>query len=743
MLAVFTFTIFLGAAMLFLVQPMAAKMVLPLLGGSPSVWNTCMVFFQALLLAGYAYAHYSVKVLGVRRQVVVHVGVAAAPLVLWMLGMAPLAAPTGGPGAGDRPVAWLLMMLLVCVGPAFFVLSTCGTLMQRWFAGTGHVAARDPYFLYAASNGGSMLALLAYPLVVEPWMSLGEQRRWWSMAYVAFVVATVVCGVLTWRRRDRAGVETGAVAAKTAAPTWKQRGMWVVLAAVPSSLMLAVTQYLSTDVAAIPLLWIVPLAIYLLTFILVFAKRVLVPVRVASRSLPVLVLALSVIVLLARHNPIWIIVVLNLATLFFGAVLCHGRLAASRPDASHLTAFYLCLALGGVLGGLFNAIAAPMLFDTLLEYPIVLAAVCLLRPGQERKGNRALRAWMDAGTAAIPVGLMALAMAMWPWVGRLVSGAGAEHVRNALVVGVPVVACYFLVHVPVRFAAAVLALFLVDAAMDSRRAEAQVRTFFGRYSVHRTATPQGRVSVELRHGTTLHGSQWESATHRDEPLIYYHTQGPVGDVFAAYGAKPLFDRVGLVGLGTGSIAAYGREGQELRFFEIDPAVVRLSSAGGHFHYVERSKARCEFVMGDARLSIANEADGSLGAILLDAFSSDAVPVHLLTREAVKLYMSKLRPGGVVVFHVSNRYLELEPVVSGVTRDLGLVAAMRNDAVPDAESKSTLHFGSNWIAAARTREDLAPLLKRVGWEVMEARPGDRVWTDDFSSFVGIFQWSGSR
>jgi hypothetical protein len=743
-LAIFTITIFLGAAMLFLVQPMIAKMVLPLLGGSPSVWNTCMVFFQALLLAGYAYAHYSVKLLGLRRQIVLHLVVISLPLLLWPAGIPPIAKPGSTPGPADAPVPWLLAMLLICIGPAFFVLSTCSTLMQRWFTDTGHAAAKDPYFLYIASNAGSMLALLAYPLLVEPWVTLPGQRLLWSIGYAALAGATVVCAVLAGRTPLVAVANTH-TPAHAPAPPWSTRARWIALAAVPSSLMLAITQYLSTDIAAIPLLWIVPLAIYLITFVLAFAKKPLIPIRVSNRTLPILVLALAVIVLLARRDPIWIIIVLNLATLFFGAMLCHGQLAQSRPDPAHLTAFYLCLALGGVLGGLFNVLAAPMLFDTLLEYPIVLAAACWLRPSGPRIGPRWQRIVTDVGFAMLPVVIASLPTEILRILRNmgLISGPLNDTTRMALLIGLPVLACYALVGVPRRFAIGVAALIIVNAAFHSRHADAEVRTFFGLYTVQRTATPQGREVVELLHGTTLHGAQWADPSARTEPLIYYHRSGPVGDVFSAFGHTPLFDRVALVGLGAGTIAAYGRDGQTLTFYEIDPAVVRLSRDSGLFHYVRDSKARCEFAIGDARISLAREADGTYGAIVLDAFSSDAVPVHLLTREAVDMYISKLKPGGIIALHVSNRYLELERVVSGVVQDLGLHAAIRDDTVPEDESDQTLYWSSTWVAVARAQEDLAPLLARKRWKVLTPDPADRVWTDDYSSFVGIFQWNRSR
>jgi SAM-dependent methyltransferase len=386
-----------------------------------------------------------------------------------------------------------------------------------------------------------------------------------------------------------------------------------------------------------------------------------------------------------------------------------------------------------------------MLFDSLLEYPIVLAAACMLRPSGPRRGPRLQRTVTDIGFAMLPMVLASLPSLVLPLLRRqgLITGPLDDTVRLALMVGLPVLACYAFVTVPARFAIAVGALLIVNSAIKSRYVAAEVRTFFGLYTVQHTSTPQGRGTVELLHGTTLHGAQWLDPATRSEPLIYYHRDGPIGDVFRVVGASPLFDRVALVGLGSGTLAAYGRNGQTLTFFEIDPAVIRLARDFTLFHYLGDSRAQCEFTLGDARLSIAREPDGQYGAIVLDAFSSDAVPVHLITREAVRMYVSKLKPGGLIAFHVSNRYLDLERVVSGVTRDLGLAAVIRNDDVPEEESARDLHWSSTWIAAARSPEDLAPLVAAARWTALAPHATDRVWTDDYSSFVGIFQWQGSR
>lgn len=743
MLGLFAITIFTGATLLFLVQPMIAKMVLPLLGGSPSVWNTCMVFFQALLLAGYAYAHWSVKALGLRRQVLLHGVVLLIPLGLWAGGIPPISKPLGIP-TGDYPILWLLKTLAVCIGPAFLVVSTCGPLMQRWFSGTGHAAAKDPYFLYAASNGGSMIALLAYPLLIEPMLTLAQQRRVWSVGYVLFAALSLLCAVRTHRSKAvPLTVASEGPAEKTPA---RQRLRWVLLALVPSSFMLAVTQYLSTDIAAIPLLWIVPLAIYLLTFILAFSKWQLMPLHVLSRFFPILAIALGLIFLLSRHDPMWIIIMLNLAALFMGCLMCHVQLARARPGPSGLTGFYLLIALGGVLGGMFNALLAPVIFKSLLEYPIILAAACMLRPASSDAprsiGDKAL----DAGLAVIPFTIwvssgwvLATATVFFNFLGRLglplVELSG--DIKLLFTAGLPVLVCYLLVRRPIRLGAG-LGILLVGCALVQGSRVQEIRTFFGAYTVEEAGSESHRMR-QLLHGTTLHGAQWLDPARRSEPLIYYHRKGPIGAVFQAFGAKPLFDQVALVGLGAGTLTSYGRAGQTLTVFEIDPAVIKLASNPANFTYIQDCRAKVEFVLGDARQSLAAQPDGKFGLIVLDAFSSDAVPVHLLTAEAVKVYASKLKPGGLLAFHISNRYLDLQSVLVAVAANLSLTAIVREDYVDDTESRNDGHWNSTWVCMSRQPEDLAPLEADRNWSLLARQTTDLLWTDDYSSFVGIFRW----
>jgi SAM-dependent methyltransferase len=751
-LAAFTVAIFVGAALLFFVQPMVAKMLLPLLGGSPAVWNTCMVFFQAALLAGYAYAHWSVRFLGPRRQSVLHFVIVLAPLLVL-----PVVLRGGDPPAEGSPVGWLLFALAATIGLPFVVAATGGPLLQRWFAATGHKSAADPYFLYAASNAGSLLALLAYPVLVEPMTTVGQQQWLWSGGYVLFAMLTIVCGVLVLRSAGGGAVAMAApvpapaaaapeTPASPAAPgvikpvamsPWRQRAWWLAMAFIPSSLMLGVTQYMSTDIAAVPLLWIVPLSIYLLTFILAFSGRPIFSVRLLSRILPVLVIALAVAFLTRATTPILVLIPLHLVTFFIAALLCHLRLAESRPPTTRLTEFYLLIAVGGVLGGIFNALIAPVVFTAVAEYPIAIALACLARTPSiswERK-PRWMAPALDYG-APVVIGVLAFYGA---WLGHHIERGLKEialsdlDAQLILGVGVPAFACYLLATRRIGLALGIGALFTV-ALLKAASAGGVIyneRTFYG---VHRVKF--NAPFVELVHSNTAHGVQARDPVGRFVPLAYYSPQSPIGHVFEQFHSTELFSRVGIVGLGAGTIAAYGQPGQQFTFHEIDPAIVNIART--HFTYLEDTKAQWDVKLGDGRQTLARMVqDGEYGLLVLDAFSSDAIPVHLVTREAVQMYAQKLRPGGILAFHISNRYLNLLPVLERIAEDRGLALIHRNDPIDEVTSGRTGTFGSHWVLLARDRYDFGPLLRDVRW--VGPTPGRRgpLWTDDYSNIVSIF------
>lgn len=839
----FAVTLFVSATLLFLVQPLIAKMILPKFGGTPAVWNTCMVFFQALLLAGYSYAHWTTTWLGVRKQTALHLILLLLPVIFLPFAVS----PDWAPPEESNPIPPLLGLLLISVGLPFFLVSTSAPLLQKWFASTGHPSAKDPYFLYAASNVGSMLALLAYPALLEPNLRLQDQSWIWAAGYGLLVLLTAACARAVWTAPEPA-VDTRRARQeatdRSEAPTTWRRVHWVLLAFAPSSLMLGVTTYLSTDIAAIPLIWVIPLALYLLSFILVFARLPDFVHQLMVLTLPVLVLLQVFLTLTEMTQRTWVVIVLHLLMLFVAAMVCHGELAKNRPSTRYLTEFYLWMSLGGVLGGLFNSMIAPLIFKTLLEYPVAMVMACMLMPALSFEDDKPINRWVDYGllmglglfTIALGIfvgsyawvdeayrlvwtaaGLLVLLFAatitptyfllqddyprdsllrrLGPWcdillpamLGLLTLGllysldpprgtkflfwiqetfhsieskftedAGhvkIDRIRRALEYGIPALICYLFVARPIRFGlalAALLAANTVYSDFTENDAIYRARSFFGTLKLEETKYENSQNYHRLVHGTTLHGKQSIDENGKPvqdaEPLTYYHRTGPIGEVFAAFAEAKKTPPVALIGLGTGTLASYGQKGQEFTFYEIDPAVVKIATNPDYFSYVEDAKKRgvdLKIVLGDARLSLLRKApDNHYGLIIVDAFSSDAIPVHLITKEALQLYLKKLAPGGIIAFHISNRYLDLEPVLANLAKekDIDIRGTLRrhDNSSDDYPGKSS----SNWVMLARQPEDFGTLGKDdpERWHTkLDSKDNVGVWTDDFSNILRIFMW----
>jgi len=758
MLFVYAGTLFVSATLLFAVQPMFGKMVLPLLGGTPAVWNTCMVFYQAVLLTGYLYAHLSIRWLGPRRQAVLHLALMALP---WLV--LPISVAGWVPEPGANPVPWLLALLTVGVGLPLFVVSASAPMLQAWFADTGHRAAGDPYFLYAASNLGSMLALLSYPFLIEPNFTvqggLWSQTRLWAGGYALLGVLAVVCAALLWRSRrptrahDQARADDDPPDVPNEVPGWGRRLRWIALAFAPSSLMLGVTAHLTTDIAAVPLLWVVPLSLYLLTFVLVFARRKILPHRWMLWMPPLAVAAVAGTFFYGAGGGVAIEVPIHLAAFFLTAMVCHGELARTRPASSHLTEFYIWMSVGGVLGGSFNALVAPQIFTTVLEYPLIIVAACLLRPQPAVKRT----GWAWGLDVAVPaaIGAGAAWAALWTdhhWgratgyavdafrrlgFDRIPFGLEPEHIVAAAVLGTTAALVVLLQRWPLRFGLGVAALLvanLVYSNLEIRPLHIQ-RSFFGVLKVG--YDPHLEV-YQLYHGSTRHGTQFLDPDKRAIPTTYYNEAGPVGQVLRAVeqrrGERPI-EEVGVVGLGTGTLAAYAEPGQRFTFFEIDPAVVDVAANSGYFTYLRDAGGDGEIVLGDARLSVARQPNDKYDLLIIDAFSSDSIPVHLVTREAIALYFEKITEDAVVMVHISNRYLDIGPVIAKIAEDAGVVHRTCRYG-PTAEEKAEGASGSHWMALARKPEHLGRLCRDHDWETIQTRPDDPVWTDDFSNIVDV-------
>jgi hypothetical protein len=785
LVSVFSAAIFLNAALLFSVQPLFTKMVLPLLGGSPAVWNTCLLFFQALLLGGYLYAHLSSKWLSAKVQAIVHIALLVATILVLPIH---IPASWAQPPGTALPILWLLGLLTVSLGLPFFLLSAGAPMLQRWFAETRHSSAQNPYFLYAASNLGSFASLLAYPFLIEPRLRISEQSVTWLEFYYALLVLIALCavGAFFFKRmsadstagappgdatptsppagpestpliQDEAGVHLkrrGALRGSmrflieenpsvirrflqgrdapilepTIVPDRNWRLRWVLLSFAPSSLLIGTTTYLSTDIASVPFIWVIPLALYLLTFVLVFARRPLFPRWFMLHAQLVLGLTLMVALCLGSARGILGPAVLHLVAFFVTAMMCHRELADSRPRAEYLTEFYLWMSLGGVLGGVFNVLLAPVLYDSLVEYPFALVVAFGLRPGLERSYGTKLDfardllypfavgttiwfayrlpkppdEWFSAGSQLFLISMAMVVLLFWKRPFRLALGAGAMYAAMQLV------------------------------GNANSNVLMQDRSFFGTYRVRRIAEYH-----VLQNGTTTHGGQSRELERRMDPLTYYYKGGPLGDIFATTLQKPV-RRVAMVGLGTGTIACFGRPDEHWTFYEIDPMVAQIARSPMYFTYLRDCAPRTNTVIGDARVSLAGAADGEFDLIVLDAFSSDAIPAHLITREALALYFQKLAPDGVIAFHISNRYLDLRPVIIALANDARAAGAL-GERSPDTEERGKLYYGSRWIVLARNKETLAELVKIEGWYSLGNWPASRLWTDDYTDVLGAIKW----
>jgi len=868
MLLVFALTLFASASLLFLVQPMVGKLLLPYLGGTPAVWATCMVFFQALLLAGYAYAHGLSRVKDVRKQLLIHFAVLLLPLAtLYFLrfDVGTVADKVWSPPSDANPVPWLLTTLFLIAGLPFFAVSATAPLLQKWFSRTTHKDANDPYFLYGASNVGSMGALLIYPALVEPRLFLQSQTLWWSYGYMALALLILICGWFAIAQRARQPGDDGdglydRAAARTEpapesdddgrVPNWFDRLRWVLLAFVPSSVMIGCTTHLTTDIAAVPLLWILPLAVYLASFVLVFSRlpmwlslgtvmllivaltgwligvdiqvneaeianaerpyhlfkgdwaygyywvQELFNARLSYFNLRHLLMIAAVAVLvgccfrtpatihttmvvlapiaglaIAFEAELWGYfqlkeferILLHVGVVFVVSMVCHGELARTRPKTAYLTEFYLLMSLGGVLGGMFNALLAPQVFDRIVEYPLLVAAMLLLMPwpgGTKERGWAAMDAWLVVGFGfVIGVFLSAFFLAK-----TFVQAEKARHwvVENLTPRWQPV------------------GLFLADQLARDESGDVtrtgweyrkevlkRERNFFGTFTVIRETwtSPEGKSHVyhKMFHGTTTHGVQCYAVDEADgtrktdcraEALSYFHHDGPIGDLFAdrARQGRPL--RVAVLGVGTGTLAAYANRkndtpGWKMTLFEIDPVVVKMAEDPEYFTFLADARKRqveVDIRLGDGRQEFKKAEDGAYDLIFMDAFTSDAVPIHLITKEAIQIYLNKLAPGGVIIINVANRYLTFEALLGNLCDELGLSCIVGyGDVDRDREI-----YASSWVLMAKDKESLGLLPYKVDlgtddqpvnrWNDLRRDPALGVWTDDYANLLSVFRWS---
>jgi hypothetical protein len=664
----YALTILVSAFLLFQIEPVIAKMILPWFGGSANVWTTCLLFFQIVLLLGYLYAHAVVRYLRPKAQIALHIGLLAASL--WALPAIPAA--TWKPIGSEDPALRILGLLAVTIGVPYFLLSTTGPLVQAWYARRYHGSV--PYRLYALSNAGSMFALLSYPVLVEPAFRTRLQAMGWSVGYAAFIA---LCGIAAFSTRNYGGKKAFEEAeAAREAPDWKLKLWWVLLPACASALLLAITNFLSQDVAAIPFLWVLPLSLYLFSFILCFDKQGWYRRSTFLKFLAV-ALATTAYGIRPRDEVMSVkgAIPLFSADLFICCMVCHGELVRLKPHPRHLTSFYLMISAGGALGGVFVGLLAPNLFPGIFELQIALAATAVLIVLRFRERTRK---W--ALVAIATVGF--------------------------------------------------LGYLGIEIGQSAKGVRLMARNFYGGLKVRDGGAAPDTVRVEL-HGAINHGEQYLDAQRRDLPTSYFGWNSGVGRLIRDVSGSGSI-RVGVIGLGAGTLAAYGQPGDYYRFYEINPLVIQL--ARSQFTFLGDSKALVEVALGDARLSLAREPSQQFDILVVDAFSGDSIPVHLLTREAFDLYFCHLKPTGVLAVHVTNKYLALAPVVHKLARAMG-----KCDGIVEGPGDlATATFPSTWVLVSGQADIFQhPLIRGVAKPV-EDRPRLRLWTDDYSNLFQILK-----
>lgn len=748
----FSVTLFTSASLLFWIQPLIAKTLLPFLGGAPAVWNTCLLFFQSMLLIGYIYALASSKWLSFRVQIAVHVFLIV--LIAIHLLLSPFNAPVlSSAKLHGNPTLWLLETLLLSVGLPFFIISASNPLLQSWFSRSKHYMAADPYFLFVASNAGSLIALVAFPLALEPSLGLSEQHRLWRIGFAVLVILT--CTVAWWlkpwatisgNRTHYKKLEGQLIGSDLINTTPVFRHLrWLALSFVPSSLMLGVTTYITTDVAAVPLLWVIPLALYLLTFVIAFTGRQFVSAASLTRVMIVGALVVTLILSSGATEPAWVLILANLGFFFVAALMCHTQLANDRPSATHLAEYYLWMVVGGALGSVFNVLIAPVLFTSILEYPLIIVLACMLQPGDAQRRDGGLtksdtkqvrfRRQNDYLDLIFPLGLFILTAILAILIADL--RAISSTIKLLIVPGVPLMIInHFFRGRPIRFALCLCAVMFggIYYTGDSGRTLHVGRNFFGIIRV--TTDPMGRIN-SLYSGNTVHGRQFVDPSRRCEPLSYHHENGPLGQVMAVFNAAPANPRVAVIGLGVGAMASYSKPAQQWTFYEINPAVINLARSSQYLTYLQNcASGSVRVVEGDARLNLQNAPAGDYGLIVLDAFSSDAIPVHLVTQQALDLYLSKLAEGGILAFHISSRSLNLRPILADLAESRKLICIGFDDLKPGSlEGKDP----SQWVVMARSLSEISNLSINSQWERLEGRKGTRVWSDDFSNILRAIRW----
>lgn len=754
MVLYFIATVFLSATLLFSVQPMVAKTLLPVFGGSSSVWTTCMLFYQTVLLLGYLYAHFVMKRVPRKVQLVGHVALLVIALGAGIL----YDTPVPPPEATTFPVPWLILQLMLVSGLPFFMISSAGPLVQGWFARTGHARSHDPYFLYAASNAGSLIGLLAYPFVIEPMIGLDTQRMVWLGGFGVFVLLSA--GAILMTKQGAVQADDSAKSADDEVISWSRRLRWMFYAFVPSTMLLGVTSYISMDVASFPMLWVLPLAVYIGTMIIAFAVNAEKLVESMRKPVVAALIGAGILVAIKIESvaSIEAVIAVQMILLTTVGLLGHGMLSADRPKASHLTEFYLVMSLGGALGGFFNGIVAPLIFETTWEYQIALLCGAALLPwrkiagaleGKDLKRAKLIRYGLPVASLAVVVlsGFFAV-----PTIKLVGVESWAPVIMFMLMVLIPIIllvfawkdglACVLLLMIPIGVAA-------IEDYFDPNMLFRE-RTFYGVLSVVDKGyvdpvTLEWTVVRSLQHGTTDHGIELIDLdrTGPATPQGYYNPMSPCGmTIHAVQQMRPSGIRVGAVGLGTGAVAAFNRETDLIHYFEIDPGVAEIAQNPEYFSYLSDAQGELSIELGDGRLLLEQErtnGDPAYDLLIIDAFSSDSIPVHLLTDEAVGLYFDRIADDGVVLIHISNRHLDLHPLIYKLGKAHGSIVMFKDQPLSEIDADQQQYWlPSIWMALTKD-QDTAVALNREGMQEMTRPEFDvRIWTDQYSNILPLFE-----
>jgi len=696
-----------------------------------------MVFYQSLLFLGYLYAHLLSTRLSASKQILVHAG-----LLLISLMALPLGLPDNiNPPTESDPTFWLISTLFLAIGLPFFVVSTTSTLIQKWFSNIGLSSSKDPYFLYAASNIGSLIALLSYPFFIEPGIGLENQKIYWGGGYILLCVLILSCAVLFWKVSKKHQDSTAnTVASEEDVPelTLQKKLYWLILALVPSSLLLGLTNFISTDIASVPLLWVIPLTLYLLSFVIVFSKW---GAKVHGLMVIIQPFVLLPFIAYSLINPAilpyWVNLALHLAAFFLAIMVCHGELARNRPHTRFLTDFYLIMSFAGMLGGMFNTFVAPFIFDSVYEYPIMIIAALMLRP----RLRRSERPWLQqlGMDALFPLIIFIVGLSIYFTTDNL--GQYIDSIGAALILLAGLNYSFRERPTTLALSTAVLIFFTMGLHGVLSSTLFQKRTFFGVMSVRDSTLlnekGQPEKYREFYHGTTKHGAQRLPRHLQQTPLTYFSRQGPIGQLFSEYNDQNNRWNIAVVGLGAGTLSCYAKKEQDWIFYELDPGIVDVAENPKYFTYLKNCAHKITMKVGDARLSIVKEPDQRLDLLIIDAFSSDAIPTHLLTQEAFDLYFSKIKPNGILAFHITNRHLALKKVLSDHSQTMKIPALIQEFK---PKNPPPLVVATDWVVMAKNKQVLEPLRQsNLGhWQKMPLYFGLKSWTDDFTNIIDIWK-----